>query len=68
MLTLKQCIITIPLIIFFVGTDDLWPILLAFTGFPCLISLIILPFFPESPRYLLVTCDNETAAREGKLN
>ena len=56
------------LFLLILGTESLWPILLAFTGFPCLVSLIVLPFFPDSPRYLLVTCDNEPAARQGKIN
>ncbi|XP_064424362.1 solute carrier family 2, facilitated glucose transporter member 11-like [Latimeria chalumnae] len=36
------------------GTENLWPVLLAFSGLPALIQLLTLPFFPESPRYLLV--------------
>nr|XP_014344537.1 PREDICTED: solute carrier family 2, facilitated glucose transporter member 11-like [Latimeria chalumnae] len=36
------------------GTENLWPVLLALNGLPALIQLITLPFFPESPRYLLI--------------
>lgn len=36
------------------GRDDLWPILLALIVIPCTVSLVVLPCFPESPRYLLV--------------
>ena len=49
------------------GHPDRWPILLALTAVPCLVSLIILPFMPESPRYLLVNKDNREAAEEGKV-
>ena len=45
--------------------NDLWPLLLALTAFPSLISMIILPFMPESPRYLLVNKGDEDGARKG---
>ncbi|XP_025030932.1 solute carrier family 2, facilitated glucose transporter member 11-like isoform X1 [Python bivittatus] len=35
------------------GTEVLWPLLLALCGFPALLQLLLLPFFPESPPYLL---------------
>ncbi|MGH0144208.1 UNVERIFIED_CONTAM: hypothetical protein FKN15_047068 [Acipenser sinensis] len=36
------------------GSEDLWPVLLAFSVVPALIQLVSLPFFPETPRYLLI--------------
>lgn len=36
------------------GTEQLWPYLLASNGLPGLIQLLTLPWFPESPRYLLI--------------
>ncbi|XP_041084683.1 solute carrier family 2, facilitated glucose transporter member 11-like [Polyodon spathula] len=36
------------------GSEDLWPVLLAFSVIPALIQLVSLPFFPETPRYLLI--------------
>ncbi|XP_056387364.1 solute carrier family 2, facilitated glucose transporter member 11-like isoform X2 [Hyla sarda] len=36
------------------GTEELWPYLLACSAVPALIQLLTLPFFPESPRYLLI--------------
>lgn len=36
------------------GTEPLWPYLLASNAFPALIQLVSLPWFPESPRYLLI--------------
>lgn len=43
-----------------------WPILLGVTGIPAALQLLLLPFFPESPRYLLVQKKNQEAAREGE--
>ncbi|XP_069819501.1 uncharacterized protein [Dendropsophus ebraccatus] len=36
------------------GTEELWPYLLACSAVPALIQLVTLPFFPESPRYLFI--------------
>lgn len=36
------------------GTEPLWPYLLASNAVPGLIQLLTLPWFPESPRYLLI--------------
>ncbi|KAM9744605.1 uncharacterized protein ACNS7B_011753 [Menidia menidia] len=36
------------------GTEDYWPILLSTTFIPAVLQLLILPWFPESPRYLLI--------------
>ncbi|XP_054844161.1 solute carrier family 2, facilitated glucose transporter member 11-like [Eublepharis macularius] len=36
------------------GTESLWPLLLATTGIAGLLQLIALPFFPETPSYLLI--------------
>ncbi|CAJ0930316.1 unnamed protein product [Ranitomeya imitator] len=36
------------------GTEEMWPFLLATSAIPALIQLVTLPFFPESPRYLLI--------------
>ncbi|NXI46708.1 GTR11 protein, partial [Galbula dea] len=38
----------------FLGVDALWPILMAANAIPALIQLLTLPFFPDSPRYLLI--------------
>ncbi|XP_062449388.1 solute carrier family 2, facilitated glucose transporter member 5-like [Rhea pennata] len=46
------------------GNDKGWPVLLGLTGIPSLIQLLILPFFPESPRYLLIQRGNEEQARQ----
>ncbi|RMC06023.1 hypothetical protein DUI87_17568 [Hirundo rustica rustica] len=36
------------------GVEALWPILLAANAVPVLVQLLTLPFFPDSPRYLLI--------------
>uniref|UniRef100_A0A3Q3ARR3 Solute carrier family 2, facilitated glucose transporter member 5 n=1 Tax=Kryptolebias marmoratus TaxID=37003 RepID=A0A3Q3ARR3_KRYMA len=36
------------------GSEPLWPYLLASNALPGLIQLMALPWFPESPRYLLI--------------
>ncbi|XP_059181053.1 solute carrier family 2, facilitated glucose transporter member 11-like [Centropristis striata] len=36
------------------GSEALWPFLLASNALPGLIQLLTLPWFPESPRYLLI--------------
>ncbi|XP_062363460.1 solute carrier family 2, facilitated glucose transporter member 5-like isoform X2 [Cinclus cinclus] len=45
------------------GNATGWPVLLGLTGIPSLIQLLTLPFFPESPRYLLIQKGNEEQAR-----
>ncbi|NXP62549.1 GTR11 protein, partial [Chloropsis cyanopogon] len=36
------------------GVEALWPVLLAANTVPALFQLLTLPFFPDSPRYLLI--------------
>ena len=40
--------------------------LLALTALPCLVSLVVLPWYPESPRYLFVNKRDEAAAERGE--
>ncbi|NXC15732.1 GTR5 protein, partial [Corythaeola cristata] len=49
---------------FILGNAKGWPLMLGLTGIPSVIQLLILPFFPESPRYLLIQKGNEEAARQ----
>ncbi|CAN2388241.1 Solute carrier family 2 (facilitated glucose [Pristimantis euphronides] len=46
------------------GNADGWPILLALTGIPAVMQLMILPFFPESPRYTLLQKGEEEKAKK----
>ncbi|NWV26170.1 GTR5 protein, partial [Origma solitaria] len=41
------------------GTEDMWNVLLSFSGLVALIQLLFLPFFPESPPYLLLQKQDE---------
>ncbi|XP_060105701.1 solute carrier family 2, facilitated glucose transporter member 11-like [Heteronotia binoei] len=43
----------------FLGTQTFWPLLLALSGFAALVQLLLLPFFPESPPYLLIQKDDK---------
>ncbi|XP_044524599.1 solute carrier family 2, facilitated glucose transporter member 5-like [Gracilinanus agilis] len=45
------------------ATEEEWPILFGLTGILEVIELILLPFFPESPRYTLIQRGDEEGAR-----
>lgn len=45
------------------GTKDYWPFLFGFAFVPAVLQLIMLPFCPESPRYLLLNCGRLSEAR-----
>ncbi|KAM6112010.1 solute carrier family 2, facilitated glucose transporter member 11-like [Pterocles gutturalis] len=46
------------------GREALWPWLLASSGLSALVQLVTLPFFPDSPSYLLIQKGNEEACRK----
>ncbi|KAM9341923.1 solute carrier family 2, facilitated glucose transporter member 5-like [Pholidichthys leucotaenia] len=46
------------------GNSTGWPILLGLTGIPAVLELLLLPFFPESPRYMLIQKGDEEAAKK----
>ncbi|KAG7478456.1 hypothetical protein MATL_G00080850 [Megalops atlanticus] len=45
------------------GSASLWPFLLGFTFIPALVQCAILPFCPESPRFLLINRNEENKAK-----
>uniref|UniRef100_A0A8C9SZ62 Solute carrier family 2 member 1 n=1 Tax=Scleropages formosus TaxID=113540 RepID=A0A8C9SZ62_SCLFO len=45
------------------GNAELWPYLLGFTLVPAIVQCALLPFCPESPRYLLINCNEESQAK-----
>ncbi|XP_028343676.1 solute carrier family 2, facilitated glucose transporter member 5 isoform X5 [Physeter macrocephalus] len=47
------------------ANEEGWPTLLGVTGVPAALQLLLLPFFPESPRYLLIQKRDEAAAKTG---
>ncbi|TRY62600.1 hypothetical protein TCAL_05753 [Tigriopus californicus] len=46
------------------GTDELWPFLLAVTIIPGCVQLLSLPFCPDSPKHLYLDNDDSTRAKE----
>ncbi|XP_026187945.1 solute carrier family 2, facilitated glucose transporter member 1-like [Mastacembelus armatus] len=48
---------------FIMGNDSLWPLLLGFPLLPAVLQCALLPLCPESPRYLLINCNEESKAR-----
>nr|XP_020481241.1 solute carrier family 2, facilitated glucose transporter member 1-like [Monopterus albus] len=44
------------------GNASLWPLLLGFTLLPAALQCVLLPLCPESPRYLLINCNEESKA------
>lgn len=52
---------------FLLGSDTLWPVLLALTILPAVLQSVMLPFCPESPRYLLIVLNQEEEARKGEF-
>uniref|UniRef100_A0AAY5KK08 Major facilitator superfamily (MFS) profile domain-containing protein n=1 Tax=Esox lucius TaxID=8010 RepID=A0AAY5KK08_ESOLU len=46
------------------GSEKLWPLLLALTVVPAVVQCILLPFCPESPRFLLINQNKEEEARK----
>ncbi|XP_028851761.1 solute carrier family 2, facilitated glucose transporter member 11b isoform X2 [Denticeps clupeoides] len=46
------------------GRDDYWPILLSTTCIPAVLQLLILPWFPESPRFLLIDRGDDQACNQ----
>uniref|UniRef100_A0A3Q1AUD7 Solute carrier family 2, facilitated glucose transporter member 5 n=1 Tax=Amphiprion ocellaris TaxID=80972 RepID=A0A3Q1AUD7_AMPOC len=49
------------------GREEHWPILLSTTCIPAFLQLLILPWFPESPRYLLIDKGDDEGCKKGKM-
>ncbi|XP_013774358.2 glucose transporter type 1-like [Limulus polyphemus] len=69
--TLNQLALTVGLFLsqvfgiqFFLGTSTGWPYLLGIAVIPAILQLCLLPLCPESPRYLLISKQQESHARE----
>lgn len=45
--------------------EEYWPLLLSLVVFPTIVQLMLLPWFPESPRYLLIEKGNIPATISG---
>ncbi|KAA8591165.1 hypothetical protein FQN60_002108 [Etheostoma spectabile] len=46
------------------GNSTGWTLMLGLTGIPAMIELLLLPFFPESPRYILIQRGDEKTAKK----
>lgn len=49
------------------GGEESWPFLLASNAVPALIQLMALPWFPESPRYLLIDRGDRESCVSGEF-
>ncbi|XP_029973260.1 solute carrier family 2, facilitated glucose transporter member 2 [Salarias fasciatus] len=49
---------------FVLGNEDRWPLLLGLSGAPAVLQCLLLPFCPESPRYLYIILGKEEEARK----
>lgn len=47
------------------GTEHHWAMMLSLSIIPALIQYLVLPFCPESPRYLLINQGEESKAEAG---
>lgn len=47
------------------GNEELWPLLLSVIFAPALLQCVLLPFCPESPRFLLINRNEENRAKSG---
>ncbi|XP_069755488.1 solute carrier family 2, facilitated glucose transporter member 9-like [Narcine bancroftii] len=49
------------------GKEQEWPLLLSLVVLPALMELLLLPWFPESPRYLMIQKEDYTATVEALM-
>lgn len=59
--------ITNVLLLLFLGNESSWPFLFGLYAGLVLLVLPILPFVPESPRYLYTVCNDHREALSGKV-
>lgn len=67
----NQLAVTVGIVVAYVATlsytlntATLWPVSVALGAVPAFISLLVLPFCPESPRFLFMKKNNEAEARK----
>lgn len=49
------------------GSEELWPVLLGITVIPTVLQMALLPFCPESPRFLYIVRCQEHHAKSGEV-
>uniref|UniRef100_A0A4W5PD55 Solute carrier family 2, facilitated glucose transporter member 4 n=1 Tax=Hucho hucho TaxID=62062 RepID=A0A4W5PD55_9TELE len=47
------------------GSEELWPVLMGVTVLPTVLQMVLLPFCPESPRFLYIIRSQEHHAKSG---
>lgn len=47
------------------GREDTWDILLSVAALFSFVQIVMLPFFPETPRYLLIEKGDDKACKKG---
>uniref|UniRef100_A0A8C7SP11 Solute carrier family 2, facilitated glucose transporter member 4 n=1 Tax=Oncorhynchus mykiss TaxID=8022 RepID=A0A8C7SP11_ONCMY len=47
------------------GSEELWPVLVGVTVLPTVLQMVLLPFCPESPRFLYIIRSQEHHAKSG---
>ncbi|CAH8842285.1 unnamed protein product [Trichobilharzia szidati] len=62
--TIGICVAYLATLTFTFNTAQLWPLAIAVGSIPALISLIVLPFCPESPRFLYIKKGKVAEARK----
>lgn len=60
--------ILLKFVLFFSWQEEHWPLFLSLVVVPTFIQLMLLPWFPESPRYLLIEKHNVHATITGERN
>lgn len=50
------------------GTEHYWAMMLSLSLIPALAQYLVLPFCPESPRYLLINRGEESKAEAGGVH
>lgn len=48
------------------GTEEMWPYLLAVSGIPAILQFVALLFFPEAPRYLYIDKGDTEGTKKGE--
>lgn len=48
------------------GTEEMWPYLLASSGVPAILQFVTLLFFPETPRYLYIDKGDTEGSKKGE--
>lgn len=48
------------------GSEEMWPYLLAVSGIPAILQFVTLLFFPEAPRHLYIDKGDTEGCKKGR--